>query len=55
MNFDEINTELQILANEEVEAKIEEQYEEFLEEMYQIWELDQYAYDCDCGEYYDLR
>lgn len=40
-----INVELQILANDEVEARIEEQYQEFLEEMYQLWELEQYASD----------
>ena len=57
MNLDAINTALQILANNEVEARIDEQYEEFLEEMHQLWELEQYAsdsYDLDAqyyGEY----
>ena len=50
----DINVELQILANDEVEARIEEQYQEFLEEMYQLWELEQYdsdSYDRD-AQYY---
>lgn len=49
MDLDLVNAELQVLSEEEIQAKIDVQYEDFLEEMYQLWAMEQYADDC-----YDL-
>ena len=49
MDLDLVNAELQVLSEEEIQAKIDVQYEDFLEEMYQLWAMEQYAEDC-----YDL-
>lgn len=43
--LDLINAELQILAQEEVQSKIDLEWEEMMQELYQLWELEQYAED----------
>lgn len=49
MDIESVNSELQIIAAEEIESRIDLQYEEFLNEMYLQFEMEQYARDC-----YDL-
>lgn len=52
--IDAINTELQIIAEEEKQSLIEIQYEEFIDVMMAQYDLLMYAcnsYDCD-AEYY---
>ena len=45
-SLEEINEELELLAQQELEERIAFQYEEFMNEMYQLWALEQYASDC---------
>jgi hypothetical protein len=45
MSFDEVNAELQVLANEVRENQIDVAYEEFLNEMYYYWSCDQWERD----------
>ena len=44
--FDDINTELHLIAQEEQEKQIDFQYEDFLAEMYYYLEMEQYQQDC---------
>lgn len=56
MDYDLINAELALLAEEAKNEQIEFEYEEFLNEMFAIWELEQYASDCsdlDAQFYYE--
>ena len=46
MTINSINTELQIIAQQSIESRIEEQYNEFLEEMYEIFAMEEYAMQC---------
>ncbi len=52
--IDNINAELQILANEAREAVVELMFEDYIDEMLANHELMMYAsnsYDCDCVYY----
>ena len=54
LSLDDVNAELDLIADHERQLRIDDQYEEFLEEMYQLWELEQYAadsYNLEYGEY----
>lgn len=54
MTVEELNFELQCLADEERQAMIEIEYDAFMDEMYRLWELEQYSsdsYDLD-AEFY---
>lgn len=45
MTVEELNAELQSLAEEERQAMIDIEYDAFMDEMYRQWELEQYAED----------
>lgn len=45
LSLEEVNAELELIAEQERQLRIDSQYDEFLEEMYQLWELEQYAAD----------
>lgn len=45
MNIDQVNTELELLAQDAREEQISIAYEEFMEEMYYILECDQWERD----------
>lgn len=45
-NFEDVNAELQLIAQEEQDAQLDLQYEEFLAEMYYYLEMQQYQQDC---------
>lgn len=45
MTINDINTELQLIANEEKESQVDFQYEEFLLEMYNYLQMLQYQQD----------
>jgi hypothetical protein len=54
MTIEELNLELQCLADEERQAMVDIEYDAFMDEMYRLWELEQYAadsYDLD-AEFY---
>ena len=54
MTVEELNLELQCLADEERQAMVDIEYDAFMDEMYRLWELEQYAadsYDLD-AEFY---
>jgi hypothetical protein len=48
-NVEQLNCELQCLAEEELQAKVNYDYEQFEKEMHAMFELEQYERDC-----YDL-
>lgn len=45
MTVEQLNFELQCLADEERQAMIDIEYDAFMDEMYKMWELEQYASD----------
>lgn len=42
LSLDDVNKELELLAEAEREEQLDLQYEEFLNEMYYYWECDQW-------------
>ena len=57
MTLDEVNSELQLVAQELVDEVVDIQYNEMMEEMFELFELEQYARDCADldAEYYGGR
>jgi len=49
MTLDDVNGELQIIANQTAEEQVAVQYEELMEAIFLQFEMEQYARDC-----YDL-
>lgn len=45
MNIDQLNFELECLAEEAREERLDIQYQDYLEEMYYIFDCDQYQSD----------